>query len=341
MRRFRLSLFIFALLVTGGTAYAIEPIPEEPGWSGNVIAGASMLSAETNMVSGIKTYHVKIGEKTVDSLSDKPDTVTKGLPMVNLNLNYTFSTQSQVFLGNQLENIVELDKTSVLGVRQQFDDKSILELALVTTPYVAPLRVWEDPYVVGQARTETNRTSRGLRMEYDRILGSGFGVQLTARKIDIDTERSGTTQLGLPPDQAKLLKRSGNINRLSVSYRLPINRQNQFQIRVGRLKDDLDGEAMSGDQNEIQLTHGYFGERFVTVGNIFYWKESFDKSNPVFNKTRDDSTLGLAFMLFDKKIFNSKNWWGMAQAVWVNQNSNIDFYDASSTVLSLGAMYRF
>ena len=341
MKRVLQAAMFLALIAMAGTATAIDPIPATPGWSGFVIAGGTVITARTNMVSGISAYHVDIGKKTVNSLADEPESLTRGAPQLNLNLNYTFSTQTQLFLGNSVENVVELDRASIVGVRQQFADKSILELSLVTTPYGSPLTVWEDPYVVGVAREETDRTSRGARIEYDRILGSGFGVQYTARTVETENERSGTTQLGLPPAQAELLKRDGNINRLTVSYRFPPVGRNQFQLRVGHLTDDLDGQAMSGDQNEIQLTHAYVGERFIMASNAFFWKEDYDAVNPVFGKTREDKTLGLAFILFDKKIFNSKNWWGSFQAIWVDQNSNIDFYDASSLIVSLGAMYRF
>ena len=346
MKRVLQAVMFLVLIAMTGTAPAIEPIPATPGWSGFVIAGGTMIDAKTNMVSGISAYHVDIGKKTVNSLADEPESLTRGAPQLNLNLNYTFSTQTQLFLGNSVENVVELDRASTLGVRQQFADKSILELSLVTTPYGSPLTVWEDPYVVGVPRQETDRTSRGARIEYDRILGSGFGVQYTTRKVDVENELSGTTPgsaggQGLSAAQAELLKRDGNINRLSVSYRFPPAGRSQFQLRVGRLKDDLDGAAMSGDQNEIQLTHAYLGERFVTASNVFYWKEDYDAVNPVFNQTREDKTLGLAFFLFDTKIFSSKHWWGSFQAIWVNQNSNINFYDASSLIVSLGAMYRF
>jgi len=120
-------------------------------------------------------------------------------------------------------------------VRQQFSDKSILELSMVSTPFLSPTQTWEDPYVVGVNRKETDRTSRGPRIEYDKILGTGFGVQYTQRKTEIDKERSGTTQLGLPADQAKLLEREGDTRRLVGYYRFPRIERNIFEIRVGRL----------------------------------------------------------------------------------------------------------
>lgn len=41
------------LLSAVDVAYGIEPIPEQPGWSGFVTNGAGVLDARTNMVAGI------------------------------------------------------------------------------------------------------------------------------------------------------------------------------------------------------------------------------------------------------------------------------------------------
>jgi len=337
------SRFLLSMMpiVVSGVADAIEPIPEKPGWSGFVTVGVGSLSAETNMVAGIDRYGIDIGEPRIESLSDEPDSMSTGLPQLNLNINYTFASQTQLFFGNSLENILQFDTASIAGVRQQFNDRSIVELSMVSTPMLSPTQTWQDPYVVGVKRKETDRTSRGPRIEYDRILGSGFGVQYTQRAIEIDNERSGTTQLGLPAAQAKLLEREGDTKRLVVSYRFPRMDRSVLEVRVGQLKEDLDGKAMSGTENQLQLTHVYLGERFTLATNVFFAQQDYDKTNPVFGKTRDDDTLGLGFVVFDKKIFNSKNWFGQASLVWYEQDSNIDFYDASMTIINIGAQYRF
>lgn len=341
MKRILQAVLSLALAAMAGTASAIDPIPNEPGWSGFVNVGAGVISAKTNMVAGIDRYGITIGEATINSLSSEPESKSTGIPQFNLNINYTFASQTQVFLGNSMEDIVTLDTASVVGVRQQFADKSILALSAVSTPIFAPVQVWEDPYVVGVERKETDRTSRGGRIEYDKILGTGLGVQLTRRTTEIDSELSGTTQLGLSPAQAQLLNRNGDVKRVAAYYRFPRVERNEFELRVGRLTDDLDGEAMSGSQNEVQLTYAHLGTRLLFASSVFYWKEDYDAVNPVFNKTREDKTLGLALFLYDTKLFNSKSWWGQAMAVWVNQDSNIDFYDASSLIVTAGVQYRF
>lgn len=337
-----LQMFLLPVFfVITGVAHAIEPIPDETGWSGFVNIGAGGLRAESNLVAGIDKYSISIGNATIDSLSDAPKEKTLAIPQLNGYINYTFSTRTQLFVGNNLEDIIRLDLVSTFGVRQQFADKSIIALSSVSSPAFNPIQVWADPYVVGVDRVETDRSSNGLRLEYDKILATGFGLQYTQLDYEIDNELSGTTQLGLPAAQAALLNREGTSKRLVGYYRFAPVGRNIFELRVGFKEEDRDGKAMSNDQNEISLVHAYIGDRFTLATNISYFTSEYDTVNPVFNATQDDDTLGLAFFVFDKKIFNSKNWWGQASVVYFNRDSNINFYDESSLALVAGAQFRF
>lgn len=343
----RLSqILLSALFAVAGSVHAIDAIPEQPGWSGFVTVGAGGLWAQTNMVAGIDKYSITIGDARIDAVGDDPAVHSTLIPQLLLNIKYTFSTQTQVFLGNDLQDIVRLDNVSIIGVRQQFADSSILELSLVSTPVGSPVQVWADPYVVGVDRVETDRSSVGLRLEYDKILGSGFGLQYTQRTYDIDNELSGTTAVssggvGLAPAEAELLKREGTAKRLVGYYGFPLVGRNKFELRLGYQAQDRDGKAMANDKNEIALVYAYLGKRFITAANISYARSDYDAVNPVFNKTQEDDTLGLGLFVFDKGLFNSKNWWGQLTAVWLEQQSNIDFYDESSLALMLGVQYRF
>lgn len=340
MKRPSLGLTLTLMLACVRTAVAIEPIPAKAGWSGFVTLGGGVLEARTNTIAGIDVYGLDIGRARIDSLDSEPESRSLGLPQVNLNLNYTFSTRTQVFLGNSLENVLQFDTATNLGVRQQFADSSILELAAVSSPALAPVQVWQDPFVVGVDRKETDRTSRGWRIEYDRILGTGFGIRYTQRSTDIDKERSGEW-LGLPGDEAKLLDRNGDSRRLLLSYRLPAAGRNLFEVRLARLEEDRDGKAMSGTQDELYLTHAFLGQRFTVATNLFFASQDFDAANPVFDRKRSDDNVGIGIALLDRKIFNSQRWWGQAMFAWFEQDSNIDFYDGSSMMFTLGAQYRF
>ena len=334
-------LLLSVSIALANSAYAIDPIPDEVGWSGFVRLGAGGLQAKTNMVEGIDRYGIEIGNSSIDSLDDSPDSEPMPVPQANLNLKYTFATQTQVFTGNSMEDIVQLDLVSTFGVRQQFDDRSILEFSSVSSPAYGPIQVWSDPYVVGEKRKETDRSSRGLRLEYDKIMGSGFGLQYTRRETEIDDELSGTTQLGLTGAEAALLDREGTTEKIVGSYRFKPVGRNIYDLSLGLSADDLDGKAMEGDATEINFTHAYLGDRYITAVNAFIITKDFNARNPVFDKTRNDDTLGLAFFVFDKQLFENKDWWGQASIVWVEQDSNIDFYDQSSIAVIAGVQRNF
>ena len=334
-------LLVPLFVAMAGSAYAIEAIPEEAGWSGHLRLGAGGISAKTNMIAGIDRYSIEIGDSSIDSLDDSPDSESTPLPQINLNLKYTFATQTQVFLGNSLEDIVQLDMITLFGVRQQFSDRSIFELSAVATPSFGPAQTWEDPYVVGEDREETDRTSRGLRLEYDKILGTGFVLQYTQRDTEIDDELSGTTHLGLSTAEAALLDREGDTQQMAVYYSFKPVGRNLFTLRAGHGSYDLDGEAMAGDSNRVQLTYVYLGDRFTTAFTGSYFSREYDDRNPVFDKTRDDDGYGLAFFVFDKGLCDSKDWWGQASVVLVEQDSNIDFYDQSAMSVVLGVQRNF
>jgi len=334
-------LLLSALIMFAGSTYAIEAIPEEAGWSGHLRLGAGGFSSKTNMVSGIDRYGIDVGDAKIDSLDDSPSSESTPVPQLNLNLKYTFSTQTQLFLGNSLEDIAQMDLVSIFGVRQQFSDRSIVELSAVKSPSFGPVQVWEDPYVVDEDREETDRDSRGFRIEYDKILGTGFGLRFTQRETEIDDELSGTTQLGLSDEEAALLDREGDTTSVAVNYLFKPVGRNVFSLRLGVSDNDLDGEAMASDSTQLQLTYVYLGDRFVTAINGFLTTQEYDARNPVFGKTRDDDGFGLALLFFDKGLFDSKDWWGQASVIYIEQDSNIDFYDSSATAVIVGVQRNF
>ena len=341
MKRFQSILLLPVFAVIAGSANAIEAIPEEEGWSGHLRLGAGGFQSETNMVAGIDRYGIETGNAKIDSLGDSPESQSTPVPQVNLNLKYTFETRTQLFIGNSLEDIVQMDLVSIFGVRQQFSDRSIVEVSVVKSPSFGPVQVWEDPYVVGEDREETDRSSFGLRLEYDKILGSGFGVRFTQRETEIDDELSGTTQLGLSEAEAALLDREGDTTSVSVRYQFkPVDR-NVFSLRLGTSDDDRDGDAMASDSNQLQLTWVHLGDRFITALNGALLTMDYDARNPVFGKTREDDGYGLALLLFDKGLFDGKDWWGTATLMYIEQDSNIDFYDQSSSSVIVGVQRNF
>jgi hypothetical protein len=337
-------IIVLLVLSAGGLfgaapAYSILPIPQDSGFSGFINLGAGAITAKSNTIAGNNL--ATIGKERIDSLTESPDSENEVIPLINGELAYTFaSTRTQLYLGNSLEDFIRFETATLAGVRQELPDKSIVALSYVFS--AIRTEVWADPYVVGQDRTETDRTSSGLRLGYDKILGSDFEIQFTWRSIDLDDERSGLTQLGLPPDQAKLLNREGDSYEFEVIY--------PFRFKQGKhilapafsyRRLGLDGEAMANDRYQGQLTYAYMGEKFSIAGNLILGIADADEINPIYLEKREDDIYGVSLSVFYRKFLDVQGLSLVGTAAYFRSDSNIDFYDTTIGLLGLSVLYRF
>ena len=90
-----IALAITIVMLSFGSVYAIEPIPEESGFSGFLSLGAAYSSVKSNMIAG--NSFGSVGNRTVDSLTDDPESSSSGSVQFNFDLRYTFaSTRTQL-----------------------------------------------------------------------------------------------------------------------------------------------------------------------------------------------------------------------------------------------------
>ena len=260
-----IAVAIAIVLLTAGTIYAVEPIPEESGFSGYLTVGGGYSHVKSNMISGNKMSN--IGNRTVDSLTDSPDSNSTGGPNINFNLRYTFaSTRTQLFIGNAMEDALRFDFATQLGVAQELPGNNLVAASVLYSSI--PTEVWKDPYVTDFKRSRTDRTSNGFRLAWDRIFGSQLQLQYSYRDIDIDDEYSGIF-LGLTPAQQKLLDREGDYHEAEILYRFFFDEKHAIIPSVTYNDYNLDGDAMSNDGVDFGLTYRYRHERFLLSVNGF------------------------------------------------------------------------
>lgn len=320
------------------TPLASALVAQESGFSGFVMLGAAVNRTESNMISGNNFGNA--GEETISSIFDSPDAQTTLFPVFNFDLRYTFAeSRTEIFAGNRLEDLVRFDLTTQLGVRREFSKAGTLGLGLVFSS--VPAEVWQDPYVENIPRQATDRNSRGVRFNWQQILGSRFRFQYTYRDIDIDRELSGLAQLDLPLSAAKSLDRNGDRHEVELLYPFQLTER---QTLIGDLvyqREDLDGDAMSYDGYYLQLTHSYRADRFLLVTNASIGQARYDERNPIYLKTREDDRIAASVTLFWPKLLGAEKWTGVAGLSYIADDSNIDFYDSSVTQGFLAAMYSF
>ncbi len=206
-----------------------------------------------------------------------------------------------------------------------------------------PAEVWEDPYLTGAPREETDRTSTGLRVTWDRIGGSDLEVSVAARDIEIDLEKSGQAQVGvtITPAEMQLLDRNGDLRVAEVLYRFGRGKNHRLYPAIRFINYELDGAAMANDTVRGQLTYGFRGQRAALTANLFIASSDYDEVNPLYSVKRDDDILGLTLTTFIPGVFGWENWTGIINAAYFDQDSNIDFYDSKVSVLTFSVLRRF
>ena len=336
MHRWALSLALVA-----GPSLGLPPIPDESGWSGYINIGASAVSSENNMVNGIGSFD--LGKKRISSLDQSPDNEDLLLPAVYFEAGYTLADmRTQFYVGNQTADYLSFELETTLetqaGIRQEIAGVGTFDLALVASPVATD--VWKDPYAVGVQRGDTERTTNGIFLAWDDIFGAPLEFQYRAKEIEIDDEQSGDS-LDLTADQRRLLRRTGNVYRFNLNYRWQIDERNELVPGLSYLDFDLDGDAMAEDGFGAQLKYAHEAQRWRLVSRIYYQRLESDTENPIYGKQREVDVLGGSITGFYPKPFGLQRWTANATLAVNDGDSNIDFYDTSLWMVSVGMLYRF
>jgi hypothetical protein len=339
----RKALFVGLLIAFASPAYA-QPtgIPQESGFSGFVNAGAALWRVENNMVKRIGFF--KIGDSNISSTDDKPKSEYSVSPILNFNLRYTFaSTRTQIFLGNQLEDLLRLDTNTQIGVRQELPDQSIIGVSYIYSALVT--EVYKDPYDTRGSRNGSDRNINGVRLSYDKILSTDLSFQYTYRNIDIEAERSGSDPaLGLSSSERDRLIRDGDQHDVEFLYRYVLEDGGMKHTFIPSFKYsrfDLDGDAMSNNAILFNINYRYDVEQFAFSVNAYYGYADYDKENPIYDKTRNDNRYGFGVIGFYKRFLDVEGLALTANVLLNRQDSNIDFYDSEVDLYFVSLFYNF
>jgi hypothetical protein len=146
------------LLFIASPVIAIDPIPQESGFSGFIRLGGGVINYKGNMIKGNSL--LDISSNQTKSLTERADSKTSGVVLLPFELAYTFgSTRTQLFLGQSLEDLARFDMASQAGVRQELADAGTVAASFVFNMVIT--EVWKDPYVVDQDRLGTDQESMG------------------------------------------------------------------------------------------------------------------------------------------------------------------------------------
>ena len=339
----RIRMSLIATLTVGmvPAALAIEPIPETPGWRGFVLLGGGYTDLKSNTVAGNNL--IDIGQPTISSVAQRPQSDDTFHPVVTGEINYTFGNGWQAFFGTSLEDAVTLDGVTQLGARKDVGSAGVLQGGFLFSGI--PTQVWEDPYAEGVRREETDRDSTGMRLQWDRVLGSAVELTFSYRDISIDTERSGEGVTSVACDAAcqDLLRRDGDQYHFDASYlfRLGAGQRHLLRPMVRYTIDDREGDAISGDAYRLQLSYIFLGQGYTVASNVVAGSSSNDERNPIFGIKTDSDRFAIDTTLFYRLPTESGRWQAVGSVLWGEEDSDVAFHDNELFMISVGAMYRF
>jgi len=333
-------LFVSALMlaVWAGQSLATVPIPRKDGFSGVIGTGANYFNFKSNEIA--KVAGVEVSERNISSTGE-PDSKSSALPSLNFDLRYTLgSSQTQFFLANELFDLVKLDSFTELGVRQQFADRSILSVGIVFSGMV---KVYSDPYVLGTDRGDTKRSAGGIRVVYDKIMGSGLALEAMYRKIKLDDERSGTQGgFGLTPSEIALLSRNAKEASVGAQYTIMVGEGQAIIPGFTFINYDADGDAITHKRFQFDGTYAYRSKEFDFALNLlFAFTGDYDKANPMFNKTENDTVYGVFVKGVYKNLADVQGLDLVGRMGAESMDANIDFLNSQAVIAGASVQYRF
>ena len=336
-----LALLSALAMTLSAPASAIEPVPDTPGWRGFVLLGVGATDLSSNLVVGNRL--IDIGEPTIDSITQRPPSDDLIHPVVAGELSYTFENGWQAFLGTSLEDVITLDAVTQIGARTNLGDAGTVQGGLLFNGIQT--KGWEDPYAEGVRRKDTSRDSTGVRLQWDRIMGSAFELTFTYRDLSFDTERSGQGVVSVECNSVcqDLLRRDGDQYSVDVSYlyRLGSGRNHLFRPMVRYTIDDREGDAVAGDSYRFQVSYAYVTGEYTIASSVVLGSTRRDERNPLYGRRTDTDRLAVDATLFYRLPATNGRWQAVASVLWGNEDSDVRFHDTRLFTVSLGAMHRF
>ncbi|WP_087016090.1 DUF2860 family protein [Thaumasiovibrio subtropicus] len=332
MQRNTLATLITATLLTSASVSANVMPPKDNGFSGDI--GVSVF-----YTSGHSQFNMDDGAVT-DSIYEKGEKESDSTIAPLGNLNYTFNNkQSQLFLGASRADVAVGRLHLEFGYRHWLANSTQLSFSVI--PGIVDSETWQDPYVANQTRVISDTNSKAFRFQANNIVGSGVSWEIAAGEIEIENEKSGTTDPSFAAINKSQLDRNADVLFSELGYAYMVNRGLILRAAIDYLDYGAKGDAMAYQRIGAEASVILNTRRSSIVTTFGFGSSSFDQSHPIYNKTRDDSDYSIFVAYEYREPLGWKNWSVISLIGYNETDSNIDFYDEDSLLTSVGMNYRF
>lgn len=299
--------------------------------------GRGGLEGEVSLLVGYGSETGDSDKTRKGSLNSKGETESSAVFAPLGQLRYTFGQENdqQVFLGTSRGDIIEGIFALEVGYMVEYGDES--SVAFSYLPTIANGEVWEDPFIANSPRKKTDISGDTFRIQLDGFLNLPLTGDFAYYQQDIKNEKSGEF-LAVP---TKELNRDAKGYYASFGMGVPLSSSTFIEPSFSYHRHLADGKAVSFSRYSGSLTYlKRFGDHGLSL-NGDYSVTSYDASNPVFGKTREDNGYSLNLGYEYQGIPGWEDWGFNALAGYSNNDSNISFYDTSGYFVGVGLSYHF
>ncbi|RXJ68463.1 hypothetical protein CRV08_06425 [Halarcobacter ebronensis] len=286
-----------------------------------------LLASEQNFVEfGATTKSSKdnfstIGENSINSQKAKSESDTS--PYLNFFYGYNLSDSTNIYASYNNELRVGSKMNTSFGN---------FNFGIKYSAYDA----WEDPFLLGTNRVETDVRELGAYLEYGLSFSNIHQGKIKYEFSSADYDKENIV---------KELEREGyrHIIGFDNMWKLKFfERDINYMANVSYEMYDADGKASAYDRYDLILGFSTPVSENLTLSSfIDIGKKNYDKSNPIFNKKIDSTITGINANLRWDNILNYKSVYMNFKAGYLEEDANTDFYDKETTygIISLG--YKF
>jgi len=315
-----------------------KPLAAEAGWE-------LSLSLNAGYVSGQSNFSVNDDNYVIDSLDNKADSEDSFIVFPFARGQYTTQDlNTQFFIGNSREQIAISQFQYEIGIAHQFANKSRLTVAYFPE---LPLfnEAWEDPFLVGEKRIETEENAQGARIELTRIAGGPFTLKYAFARSRIDDDSSGTSWsengVGLSDKGLQYLQRDSDYHRVAVETMFPIASKTFLKPALQYTLRDADGDANSSLDYNFKLALMLFRGRHTSITTFNIGSTLYEHKNPIFDDKQDSFNMGIFSVYSYEKPFDWEALTFTLIAGYHQEDADITFYDKKSLIVSTGLVYTF
>lgn len=316
---------LIALALISGSASA--QLAETSGFAGEVSLSTGFYSVESNL-------NTDDDNKDLKSLTSTNDAVTGGLLLPLGNLTYTFGSDlnQQFYAGTSREDIATGTLAFEMGYKYQLASGMIIDASIL--PTIMSGEVWADPYKLNGDRQTTDEDGNAYRLKIENIAGSKFSVDMAYATKDVENDVLGTI--------APSLRRDADTFFFKTDYKYMVDQTTMLKPRLSYISSDADGDANSFTGYGVELSYFKFLNRHQFALTAGFNTRDYDAGNVAFsNTTREDDEMSLFAAYEYANFMDWQDWSFISFAGFGSTDSNIDFYDKTEYMMSVGMSYKF